>query len=241
MKKLHALTYYEIFGLDKGTTTVAFGNRYKELKEFYKSSHYFMRGLMNEKELFVYNQLLDHIIAVMKEPELRREYDMELTERLLSLKSSLPDTFDLQEIVRRYNKQLKNKVTKIVPQDVFGRKAVVSSSHITVDKEVLASVIATMRDIEIGGNEIRKIREAIGMSAQVLSDRTRISRFILVSIEDETFDVLPAVTYVRGFLNSISKTLKLDKEFAEKVLMDYISRMKKAKTDTSIQVETIHG
>lgn len=241
MKKIQALTYYEILGLDKGTTTIALGNRYKELKEFYKSSHYFMRGLMSEKELFIYNQLLDHIITVMKEPELRREYDMELTERLLSLKSSLPDTFDLQEVVRRYDKQLKNRVKKIVPQDVFGRKAVVNNSHITVDKEMLTSVVATLKEIEIGGNEIRKIREATGMSAQVLSDRTRISRFILVSIEDEKFDVLPAITYVRGFLNSITKTLKLEKEFAEKVLADYISRMKKAKTDATIQAEIHNG
>ncbi len=86
-----------------------------------------------------------------------------------------------------------------------------------------------MKDIQIGGDEIQKLREASGMSVKLLSDKTRISRFILVCIESEDFPALPATTYVRGFLNTIGKTLKLDALFREKIITDYISKMKHEK------------
>ncbi|MCK5809126.1 helix-turn-helix domain-containing protein [bacterium] len=226
-KKIQPLTYYEIFGLDKGTGTIAIGNRYKKLKEIYTSSHSLMRGLMSEKELFIYNQLLDQIIKVMNETELRKEYDMELTERLSSLKTSFPDTFDIADIVRRYDKHLQKNVKKVVHQDVFGREALVEPPLVKVDKEMLQSMVDNMENVEIGGEQLQAIREASGISAQLLCDKTRISRFVLLCIEDENYKDLPAATYVRGFLNSICRTLKLDSSFRDKILKDYIGRMKR--------------
>ena len=187
------------------------------------------------------HQLLDHIIKTMSETELRREYDMELTERLLSLKTSFPDTFDIAEIIRRYDKQLQKSSKKVVHQDVYGREALVERSVVTVDKEMLESIVERMKDVEIGGEQLRKIRESCGISAQMLSDKTRISRFILLCIEDDNFADLPAATYVRGFLNSIAKTLKLNAQFRDKILTDYIARMKRsAKPAVTSEAERSH-
>ena len=73
------------------------------------------------------------------------------------------------------------------------------------------------------GPAIRRIREAKRITLEDLSDYTRISRAYLNALEEENFPRLPAQVYVRGFLQQVSKRLKLP---AEQVTKQYLERMK---------------
>jgi curved DNA-binding protein CbpA len=78
------------------------------------------------------------------------------------------------------------------------------------------------------GPAIRRIREAKRISLEDLSDYTRISRSYLHALEEENFSKLPAVVYVRGFLQQISKRLKLPTEL---VTRQYLEKMKASQPD----------
>ena len=228
LNQLKPLNYYDIFGLDRGASTQEVNARYEQLKQIYESSHFFMRGLMNEKELYIYNILLDHIVRIIGNPELRKEYDMEIHERTTELKSSFPETFDIQEIVRRYEKNLNKTIKTPVPHDVYGRETPVERPNTTVDSYQLQKTLEQLAESKITGENIKQIREAAGISLQALSDKTRISRFILSAIEQEDFKGLPAAIYVRGFLENLCRTLRIPSDYKSKIVSEYMERMKAA-------------
>lgn len=61
------------------------------------------------------------------------------------------------------------------------------------------------------GADLREIRESQGLSLGEISDRTKISRTILLAIEEERYEDIPnARVYVRGFVRCVARELGLD-------------------------------
>lgn len=81
---------------------------------------------------------------------------------------------------------------------------------------------------EWSGGSIKRIRETKRITIEDLADYTRISKNYLIALEEESYQKLPAIVYVRGFLQQISKRLKLP---ADLVVKKYIERLKAARPD----------
>ncbi len=77
------------------------------------------------------------------------------------------------------------------------------------------------KDTEFTGTLLRSIREAHGIDLQEISDRTKISKTYLRAIEEEDFASTPALVYLRGFVKTLARELKLD---AEQVAKTYSER-----------------
>src|SRR5512145_645329 len=60
------------------------------------------------------------------------------------------------------------------------------------------------------GEELRAAREQQGLSLDELSARTKIGVERLAAIEEEEFDRLPALVYLRGFLHVYAAEVGLD-------------------------------
>ena len=60
------------------------------------------------------------------------------------------------------------------------------------------------------GSSLRDARARQGLDFPELEERTKIRPKYLRALEDERFDILPAPTYVRGFLRSYAEALGLD-------------------------------
>jgi hypothetical protein len=60
------------------------------------------------------------------------------------------------------------------------------------------------------GSSLRDARTRQGLDFPELEERTKIRPKYLRALEDERFDILPAPTYVRGFLRSYAEALGLD-------------------------------
>ena len=56
-----------------------------------------------------------------------------------------------------------------------------------------------------------------------ISSRTKISKSHLVALEEETYEHLPAIVYVRGFVTELAKYLRLD---PAQVQRTYLRRMR---------------
>ena len=78
------------------------------------------------------------------------------------------------------------------------------------------------------GSSLRRIRESKRITLEDLADHTRISKAYLMAIEEETFQKLPALVYVRGFLQQICRRLKLPTDI---VVNKYIERLKAARPE----------
>jgi transcriptional regulator with XRE-family HTH domain len=60
------------------------------------------------------------------------------------------------------------------------------------------------------GNELREAREAAGLKLSEVAERTKIRPGILVDIEADAHDRLPALTYSLGFVKAYARTVGLD-------------------------------
>jgi len=78
-------------------------------------------------------------------------------------------------------------------------------------------------DTEFTGALLRKVRESQGIELNEISSRTKISKAHLVALEEETYEHLPAIVYVRGFVTEVAKYLRLD---PAQVQRTYLRRMR---------------
>jgi hypothetical protein len=69
------------------------------------------------------------------------------------------------------------------------------------------------------GALLRRLREARGLSVQLVCERTKISRYHLENIEADLVEKLPAQVYLRGILMALAKELRLD---GQKVTRSYL-------------------
>ncbi len=76
------------------------------------------------------------------------------------------------------------------------------------------------------GKELKQVREKIGLELHTVSNETRISLKILESLEEEKFEKLPALVYLKGFLKSYAQCLGLD---PQKVVEGYLQSMAESK------------
>ena len=74
---------------------------------------------------------------------------------------------------------------------------------------------------EFGGSMLRHARLSKNIELKQIADSTNISKYLLLNIENENFDELPARIYLKGFIVSYAKHLGLD---AEKIANTIIER-----------------
>jgi flagellar biosynthesis protein FlhG len=60
------------------------------------------------------------------------------------------------------------------------------------------------------GSSLKGIRESMGIDLKHISQKTKINRENLEWLEEERFENLPALVYVRGFITEYAKALNLD-------------------------------
>ena len=222
-KKLRILpfNYYEWFGLDRGCSTFDINNQYEKLKKLYVGDNPMLRDIYSDSDLFILNSLVDTIFKELNDPEIRREYDMDIDSHLLSLETSFPDIFIIGEVIKKYNRVKKREV--LVKKDVYGRSAEkeVSSSGDS-DFVDANNIFNKYRDLPVTGDLLRKIREEIGISYELIISRTKISNGVLYAIENDKYSQLPADLYVKNFVQQYCKTLKLSASNTEIIASGYI-------------------
>jgi flagellar biosynthesis protein FlhG len=78
-------------------------------------------------------------------------------------------------------------------------------------------------ETEFTGTLLRKVRESQGIEIAEISSRTKISKQHLHALEEEEYDNLPAIVFVRGFVTELAKYLRLD---PAQVQRTYLRRMR---------------
>ena len=76
------------------------------------------------------------------------------------------------------------------------------------------------------GKTLKQVRERMGVELQAVSKETKISVKILEWIEEEAFEKLPALVYLKGFLKSYAQSLGLD---PQRVIEEYMRSIEESK------------
>ena len=77
-----------------------------------------------------------------------------------------------------------------------------------------------------GGKTLKQIRERMGVELQIISRETKISVKVLEWIEEEAFEKLPTLVYLKGFLKVYAQSLGLN---PQKVVEEYLHLFEESK------------
>ena len=77
---------------------------------------------------------------------------------------------------------------------------------------------------EVNGQVLKRLRQARGLSLEAMVEASKIRKPYLIAIEEQDFENLPARVYLRGFLMTIGRVLKVDKAKLAEGYLAFVAR-----------------
>ena len=187
--------HYERLMIQRGAADEEVRRAYKRQREIYADEGLPVVSLFTPEELDREHAQLDEAHDVLMDPQKRRAYDV-----------------------------------SVFPEHAAPAPPPSSASRDQTDAlaaELIQLQAAVSRDLgpdtEFSGALLRRVRESRGIDLREIATRTKVSHQHLAALEEEAFDQLPPLVYVRGFLVEVAKFLRLD---PQQVARTYLRRAK---------------
>jgi len=219
------LSYYDILELTADATPQEIRSAYLRLRASYSKDNVANYSMYSREETDQMLHKIEESYLILSNPERRRAYDL----------SNHSATTAAQSHADHSSFRAEPVPAPIIPS-INGSSNAFSHGQSPVStpsyKDPFFSHSDTDHTIDVeqewSGAAIRKARESKRITIEDLADYTRISKNYLIALEEETYQKLPAIVYVRGFLQQVSKRLKLP---SDTVVQKYITRLKTARPD----------
>jgi flagellar biosynthesis protein FlhG len=196
-------TYYEILETEPGVSDEEIRRAYRAIKDTYATGSMVIAGLYEEQELVELHARVNAAHDTLFAPERRRLYDLALPEA------------DLARAVRAAAHT--------------ARRPAGAAGTPNPERPENAEPVIDLRE-EVTGPLLRKARESRGLELGDISQRTKISERYLRAIEEERFDDMPAIVYVRGYVMEYARAIRVD---AQRVAESYLARYRAKATKTA--------
>jgi curved DNA-binding protein CbpA len=242
MKPFGEQTFYELLDLPVTATTAEIQAAYGQAALLYGPDSVALYTLVEPEQADAFRGRLHDALATLSDPEHRAAYNraLGLVEALAETPAANPENLatepapsseqaprPLESVAEppAPGEEARSEPIRLTP--VIELPAVEASVPPPLPPPVPAPVEAAPprppdpkpRPLEVGpdsefsGELLRRLREDRGMTLQNLADRTRISRSHLENVEADRYAHLPPTVYLRGFLTSIARELKVDPQW----------------------------
>lgn len=173
--------HYERLLIPRGASEEEVRRAYKRQREIWAEEGLPTLSLYSQEELSREHALLDEAHDVLLDPPRRRAYDISVFPDHESPRVPSPTDRALDQAIAAELRELQAQVARELGPDT-----------------------------EFNGALLRRVRESRGIDIREIAGKTKISAAHLEAIEEEAFDQLPPLVYVRGFLSELAKFLRLD-------------------------------
>lgn len=207
-KRFDNLNYYELLQVPYGASSFEIRQAYKHALVIYEESSLATYSLFTEDERKTILANVEKAFLTLIDAEKRTTYDKnlanigEIPEELLT-KREQKKAIPLFQINKTQNKT--NNLSSI-------RKKI---------KETEAGNLrgALLERNLISGEDLKNLRESLGIELEEMFQATKISPTTLEAIEKNRIDNLPPKVYLKSFLKSYAEALQLDaRQIVEKYL-----------------------
>jgi DnaJ-class molecular chaperone len=201
MKRLEELTYFEILEIPVHASSLEIREAYREALSIYSEDSLSTYAFFDDEERKRVLEKIEEAYATLVDAKRRSEYERHL------VRDGRIDASLLKE----------KKPNKPVPMFQVGqsnsREAFVNRIKQKVQAGDHQEDRKTILDKEqLAGEDLKHLREAIGLTLEEVFEMTRINVSILKAIEGDLYEALPAMIYLRSFIKSYARVLELDPE-----------------------------
>lgn len=217
------LSLYDILELTPDATPQEIRSAYLRLKSAYNKDNMAHYTVFSREETESMLQNIENSYLVLSNPEKRQLYDQ--NQGLSTSGVATPQPVSQATAYTQYS-QIQTSEAPSSSQLASLTQGFAPSFSASNDQPDLEFIIQNEQNWN--GAAIKRVREARRITLEDLSDYTRISRSYLHALEEEDYNRLPANVYVRGFLQQVTKRLKIPTEL---VTSQYLLRLKTARPD----------
>ena len=198
MQKFEELNYYEIFEIPINASAFEIRQAYKEALSTYGDGSTISYSFFTEEES---KEILDRV-----EEAFSTLIDQE--------KSALYNKMLVRE--KKIDPSSLTKTRQKVPTPLFSSKtpgeAALSKTikKRIKDKDLKKTKEAILSKDMISGDDLKQLRQTVGIKIEDLFEVTRITVSILEAIENDNFRTLPSTVYLKNFLKAYAKLFEVD-------------------------------
>ena len=191
MKGIKDQTYYEILEISPTATSKEIQRAYEHAKETFHADSLAVYSLFSVEEVKEIEEAVEEAYRVLMDEALRRNYNQ--------------SHFQMVQMAGEEPTETSSEARGISRE----RKPSLSFTGLSFNVE----------EGPFRGKTLKQVREGMGIDLQTISKEMKINIRILEWIEEEAFEKLPALVYLKGFLKSYAQSLGLD---PPKVIEEYI-------------------
>jgi curved DNA-binding protein CbpA len=203
MKAMEEQTYYEILEVSPKATSKEIRTAYERARETFENDSVAIYSLFSEQEIKRVQSAIEEAYRVLSDEPSRKDYDRShLQQEPWTTWADLPRSHEEFQEHRKASSPL-------------------ASPHFSPE------MIVPQGETTYRGGTLKQIREKMGVDLKAISRETKINPRILQEIEEEAFEKLPPVVYLKGFLRAYAQSLGLD---PPKVINGYLQFLKAGQT-----------
>lgn len=200
MKRLTEQDYYSLLDISPKASFEEVRSAYDQAMSIYSTDSISTYTLFTQKEKELILSRLAEAYKTLTNNQLRKEYNHFLIER----GELFPQEIGFSSM--EDSNIAKGKLLEVSVESLTQKQQKVK------DERVPSSKNLTLFDsqISVTGKSIKIIRTSKEMSLEEIFKQTNISRETLEHIEEERFEKLPALVYLKGFLKAYAKILQVN-------------------------------
>ena len=200
MKRLTKQNYYNLLDISPNASFEEVRSAYDQAMSIYSTDSIPTYSLFTQKERKLILSRLTEAYKTLTNNQLRKEYNHSLIEKgELSPKeigSSLPEDSSID----------KGKLQEVSAESLIQKEEIEENEHPPSGR----SLDLFDNQISVTGKRIKMIRTTKEISLEEIYKKTNIPQKTLENIEEERFEKLPALVYLKGFLKTYAKILQVD-------------------------------
>lgn len=199
MKNFQGLNYYEILEIPLSASSFEIRQAYKEALSIYSEDSLFTYSLFTDEERGEILRNVEEAFLTLVDKKKRADYDKRLLDSGKADAAALAKKDQKKPIPLFHGNELKTEegIMRRVRKKVHGKDVREMSDEI-LSKEL------------ISGDDIKRLREALGIELEEVFEVTRINVSILDWIENDKFESLPPMLYLKNFLRTYAEILQVD-------------------------------
>jgi DnaJ-class molecular chaperone len=199
MKKLEDLNHYEMLDIAVSASHFEIRQAYKDALSTYNEESLITYSLFSDAERAEIIEKIEAAFSTLIDEKARADYDKMLE------KSGKLDGLALN------SKEQKRPIPLFRTQTAIDEDAFFERIRKRIDNaEVKETVNQILSKKVVLGNDLKKLRESMGIDLEEIFEVSRISVNILQSIEEGQIETLPSKVYLKNFLKIYAEILHID-------------------------------
>jgi len=211
MKRFEELNHYEILEIPADASPFEIREAYRDALSIYNEDSLVTYSLFTDEERGRILKKVEKAFGTLIDEKSRVDYDRNL------VKSGEADTSILNKRSQRKPIPL-FRTRNLIDKDTLLKKI----RKRIEDKEVKEISNQILSKEVISGNDLKKLRESIGIELEEIFEVARIGVSVLKSIEENQTEGLPSSVYLKNFLKVYAELLQVD---SKKVVDGYLKNI----------------